>query len=495
MLKKIVFIVFCLIPFWLHAQYDAPVRIELETAKDQNDYHFLATDTSGLFIFYEGNNISTDTTSWVFIQYDTNFQKITHFVLPMPALTEFIASSKSEHFAYFLFQKRFPKKDPIHTLLLTIDLRKGSYNFREIYELDNNKLTKIYAIDNQIAICAREDKQDRLYFYDFFQNKYTEISNGLDYRVEFCEADTAHHRWLAGLNEVRSNNSGTIYTYYFDYQKNISNTRTLPSTKEITYNSARAVIINKDSILIMGTYNTIQDKYSYSLHSGVYTIIWNDSSLATPRFFSYSSLKSDEARTQHLNNKAQNANLNLQLLIAQPAQGDNQYSLITEVFYPEYNYNYNSYDSYGYGYGYYDFNNNYPTHTFAGYRFVNAYITTFDKDGNLLWDNFFPFSNTLTQSLRTHLQIHYLDHEALVLYPKNNHIVNTLLDRGKTIVKMSAFPIETSSNREIVEYNRNTAIEHWYNNNFLISGYQYLYNKGKRNQKKYVFFINKVQYW
>ena len=82
MIKKIVFYLLCSLPVWLSAQYDAPLRIELECAKDQNDYHFIAADTNGLFVIYEGNDLSPDTTTWVFVHYDTNFQKIAHFIIP-----------------------------------------------------------------------------------------------------------------------------------------------------------------------------------------------------------------------------------------------------------------------------------------------------------------------------------------------------------------------------------------------------------------------------
>ncbi len=487
MIKKIVFYLLCSLPVWLSAQYDAPLRIELECAKDQNDYHFIAADTNGLFVIYEGNDLSPDTTTWVFVHYDTNFQKIAHFIIPMPTLTEYISAAQSEHFVYFLFQKRFPKKEPVQTLLLTIDLKNFSYNLQRINNLTNPKLTKLWAMDNHIALIAEEEKQDHLYFYDFFQKNHQEITNGTDYRIEFCEPDTVHYSWLIGLKEGKLNQYSNMHIYKFDIQDNTIHHYLLPPTQDITYNSLRAIVINTDTTLLLGTYNNQQDKHSSQLHSGVFTVVWNDTLFSYPKFFSYTGLKSQTAQSKKNDVSA----LNLQLLIAPTAHGKGQYTFITEVFYPEYNYQSSYYDDFGYGFG----TNHYSGTTFAGYKFLNAYITTFDPSGNLLWDNFFPLSNNLTQSLRTHLSIHYLGQEALILYPRNNHIINTLLKNGETIIKLSAFPIETNSSRDVVEYNRHTQIQFWYGNNFIISGYQYLYTKGKRNDKRYVFFLNKVQYW
>lgn len=489
MIKKVLFYLLCLIPLWLSAQYDAPLRIELECAKDQNDYHFIAADTNGLFVVYEGNNLNADTSTWVFVHYDTNFKKIAHFIIHLPNLTEYISSAKSEHFVYFLFQKRFPKKEPVHTMLLTINLKNFSYNLQKINDLVNPKLTKLWAMDNHVAILAEEEKQEHLYLYDFFKKKHQEITDKTEYRIEFCEPDTINHCWLIALKEGKDNQSNNIHIYKFDIQGNAIQKYSLPSTQNVTYNSLRAIVINADTTLLLGTYNNLQDKNSSQLHSGAFTIVWNDTLFSYPKFYSYSGLKSKTTQSK----KADASALNLQLLIAPTARGNGQYSFITEVFYPEYNYQYNSYNDFGYG-GY-GINSPYSGPTFAGYRFLNAYITTFDRNGNLLWDNFFPLSSNITQSLETHLTIHYLDQEALILYPRNNHIINTLLENGETIIKLSAFPIETNSSRDVIEYNRHTEIQCWYGNNFIISGYQYLYTKGKRNDKRYVFFLNKVQYW
>ena len=57
------------------------------------------------------------------------------------------------------------------------------------------------------------------------------------------------------------------------------------------------------------------------------------------------------------------------------------------------------------------------------------------------------------------------------------------------------FSIETSQPRDMVDYNIDTHLTHWYDDNYLVSGYQYIVNKGKgAKAKRFVFFLNKIIY-
>ena len=88
---------------------------------------------------------------------------------------------------------------------------------------------------------------------------------------------------------------------------------------------------------------------------------------------------SEKDADKGVRNNEQSADL--QLLISDIIANDSCYSLITEVYYPEYSYNSSYYDNMS---SYYYSSSYAPTSTtFDGYRYVNAYVTCFDKDGNL----------------------------------------------------------------------------------------------------------------
>jgi hypothetical protein len=165
---------------------------------------------------------------------------------------------------------------------------------------------------------------------------------------------------------------------------------------------------------------------------------------------------------------------------------------LTELYYPEYTTTttYNNYDPYSY-YG------RTPTYTntFSGYRYVNAYITTFDTAGLLSWSYYFPFQNLITYRLMQRLSAHFLGEETLLYYPFNTYITATLLHHATTIEPLTTINLETNYPRDMVEYSRDARITHWYGDNFLCSGYQYIRNGTKGfKSKRYVFYLNKLRY-
>lgn len=492
MTKKILLIISTiLLSVQLMAQHDAPVRIELETLKDHQDFHYKAAGEHGAFVFYEAANQNQDSSEWVCLHYDTNLYKDYHFSVTLPAITSYAGSAITDKYLYVLLKKDFPKKDPVQTFLITIDLNTNLYKTDTITNFHNPFINSIYAIDNHIvAISSIANKQDSVFFYHCEDGDALSLGNIFPYKVQFCVADTFNHRWLFGLKEYKGNTDGEIFLCQYDYLNKKVEVRSFlsasPSKGDFLYNSARAVVLARDTTLIIGTFNTLQDRYSSNLHSGVYTILEHHFDLDSTRFYNYTNLKAAKAEE---NTRIQSNNLNLQLLVGNIAHNHGQYSFITEVYYPEYDYNYNTYHDYYGGY------TSIPQQTFAGYRFVNAYITTFDRNGKLLWDNYLPLNNIITQQPYKRVCVHYTGDDALIFYPKANRLYYTLINGYEVIEKTNNFSIETNLPRDIVDYNIDTRLEHWYKDNYIISGYQYIVNKSRGGKaKRFVFFLNKIQY-
>ncbi len=496
-MKRIAIISFAvciLVPCVLRAQYDGPIRIELEAAKDQNDYHFAAAAENGVFVFYEGNATSSDSSRWIFVHYDTNLVKDYHFIITTPALTEFLSYSKTDHYLYFLFQKRYPKKDPCATLLLTVDLKSNQFNISELRDVRNRNLAQMTATDGQLVLYAPDSKQDSIYFYHCATNELLSLSDIFAYKFEFCTPDTANHRWLIGLTQAKSEPSNDFFLYEYNYATQKARIQTFPnkadSKGDNIYNSARAVALNADTTLLMGTYNSLTDRYSSNFHSGIYTLLLHDWQFGEPRYYNYANLKSGKENSA----STKIPNLNLQLLVGGIAHNHDQFALITEAYYTEY---VSSYDYPGADYRYYPsvYGSMNETRYFNGYKYLNAYVTTVNRNGELIWDHYFPYSNTSFMKLRHLLKLQFEGENALLYYMRNNLIVNTLINGYEVLEKISSLPIETNSDNDGVEYSSDTQIEPWYGNNYIASGYQYVKNRAKAGKtKRYVFFLNKLIY-
>lgn len=475
-----------LLPGMMVAQSDAPLRVEFPAAKDQHDYNMAVADTMGLFVFYDAGSISADTNRWIFLYYDTNFVKINTSNIFLPPQTDYVSSSFCDGTLYLLMQKRSPKKSPPRTFIVAITPEKRTFEVSEIDGIQANDLTGIYAAEGQFLLLATGAKSDLVYFYQPSLHKLTTLSDIFSYTVEFCTADTAARRWLIGLHQISSVQDDLfLYEYNFGGGKGnlIRFPQQLPSGANVLCQTARAFPLNADTTLLLGTYNNISDRQSVNLHSGVYSVLFSHHQFDTLQTYNFTSLKSGRAAN------TPNANLNLQLQLGTSTCTSEQYSIISEVYYPDYSYTYNNH------YNDYNYYSSTPTTVFLGYQFVNAYITTFDPSGHLLWDHYFPLTSISNMQLGSVLRLSYIGEDALVYYMRNNRLTNTLINGYETLEKLTSMSIETLNTRDVVEYSYGIQIQRWYGDNFIVNGYHYLRNRDKAAKaKRYVFFINKLEY-
>ena len=475
-----------LLPEMLVAQSDAPLRVEFPAAKDQHDYNMAVADTMGLFVFYDAGSISVDTNRWICLHYDTNLVKINTSNIKFPPLTDFVASDYCDGILYLLLQKRMPKKSPPRTFIVAITPEKRTFEVSEIDGIQANDLSEIYATDGQLLLLATGSKSDLVYFYQPSTHKLTTLSDIFSYQVEFCTADTAARRWLIGLHQVTSAQDD-LFLYEYSWADGSANLtrfpQQLPDHTNVLCQTARAFPLNADTVLLLGTYNSLSDRHSVNLHSGVYSVLFSHHQFDTLQTYNFTSLKSGSAAN------TPNANLNLQLQLGASTCTSEQYSIVSEVYYPDYSYTYNNH------YNDYNYYSSAPTTVFLGYQFVNAYITTFDQTGHLLWDHYFPLTSISNMQLGPVVSLSYTEEDALIYYARNNRIFSTLINGYETLEKLTSMNIETMSTRDVVEYNQGTEMQRWYGDNFLVSGYQYLRNRDKATKaKRFVFFINKLEY-
>lgn len=475
-----------LLPGMLVAQSDAPLRVEFPAAKDQHDYNMAVADTMGLFVFYDAGSISADTNRWIFLYYDTNFVKINTSSIYIPPQTDYISSSYCEGTLYLLMQKRLPKKSKPRSFIVAITPEKRTFEVSEIDGIQANDLSGIYAADGQLLLLATGAKSDLVYFYQPSLHKLTTLSDIFSYTVEFCTADTAARRWLIGLHQS-SSVQDDLFLYEYSWADGSGNLirfpYQLPDGTQVLCQTARAFPLNADTALLLGTYNNLSDRQSVNLHSGVYSVLFTRHQFDTLQTYNFTSLKSGSAAN------TPNANLNLQLQLGTSSCTSEQYSIISEVYYPDYSYTYTNH------YSDYNYYSSAPTTVFLGYQFVNAYITTFDRSGHLLWDNYFPLTSISNMQLGPVLHLSYIGEDALIYLTRNNRLTSTLINGYETLEKLTSMSIETMNTRDMVEYSNKIGIQRWYGDNFIVSGYHYLKNRDKAAKaKRYVFFINKLEY-
>jgi hypothetical protein len=468
----------------LSAQADAPLRVELESAKDQQDYRLVPLSKHGALVFYQSAILSVDTMQWVFIHYDTNLVRNNLYKIKLPNLCQYLSADFSNDKLYLFLQKPAHKKDSLRNYLLEWNILTQDF---QLIELQNHKspyLTYIKVAGDHLFMIVNEQKEKSIIYYNF----KTHIKQTLQFTDDevisfesFCIDTTAKKTYCSMF--LKNKKSSRAELFVTDYSGSVLHRVVFPAHEGIVYNSAKIALAGKDSVLLVGGYSSIRDKKQGGCYSGIYTMPFSKNRFSNMKTHSFGALlaKDSAFNAKHLaeSNLAMSMHIN---------QSNGNVFAVTHLFYPEYQYNTTS--SYR-GFGYYGYDM--PTQTFMGYRFLNAYIQEFNAQGLLLNEWYLPLNNVLTHSLYNLVNLHQ-DQEGntLIYYVYKDEIISQFMNGQRVIAPQTAIPVALMQKTDILEYSSNITMRHWYDNNFLLSGYQYIKNSQRGKGKRYVFFLNKL---
>ena len=494
MVKGCIILLYTLLPLISNSQTENnnPIRLELESDKDWYDYSYLPIGQYGILVITREKLIHQDTALWNFTIYDTNLMKIKKFEVKL--LSNLLLTST--HFSgsgfYLLFQTSTTRKTTPRWFLIQENLQVTlpqnlSFNPLEIFP-ELNTVQQMSALGLRLFLFSSEEENNAICFYDVQTNKISHKELlGNSYTESFI-IDTSLQKLFITINNYnkpieRLNKGFLLFESSFSGQ-NGTYTK-FPEYDSYQFKSARMAKTDSASYIIIGSYNNATEKKPSNLHSGVYTLTYKNGIMGYPNFFNYTSLKTKDTKEQI---KAQSNAINLNLVIGDLYTNNQQYGFVTEVYYPEY-----STTNY-YAPGSYYVST--PVSTFEGYRFLNAYITTFDKEGNLLWDNYMPINDMLTQTLYAKVGL-YLDNQnnGYIYYPNNSTITSTLVNSYTVLEPLMTEKLGTAHAKDNIEASGHVRVERWFGSNFLVTGYQVVKNPlyGK-NGKRSIFFINRLQY-
>lgn len=488
------FFLLCLmfyLPVSAQEDENAPLRLELPSEKDWYEYSYLPLSTHGVVLINRGKLIHTDTAVWNFTFYDTNFVKKHTLQKPLLNNATLVTSHFSGSHFFLLFQSSSIRKTTrwfvIEGALTPTPEYKKDLKLSEIFP-NMQAIKSMSAVGHNLILFSSDKNENGYCFYDLDKESMTLKVDLKEQYTEFVITDTTHKRVFICNSATLKNQEGITFGFTlneFQYDGSNQKEYNFPQYKDYSYKSARLVKTDTASYLIIGTYSNESEKKNGNIHTGVYTVTYKNGIFGYPNFFNYTALKIKDSQALL---KAQGNNLNLQLVIGDIYSNHNQYGFVTEVFYPEYSTtNYYSPGSY---YA------STPVSTFDGYRFLNAYVTTFDKEGNLLWDNFMPINNMLTQSLYPKVGLHIDEKKnGYIYYLNGNAITSTLINNYTVIEPILTEKLVTLFPKDIVESNAQIKIERWYGDTYLVTGYQVIRNQARgKGGKRFVFFLNRLQY-
>lgn len=466
------------------------MRIEIELPRDATDYKVIPIGKNGAIAFYEGRGNHVDSSSWVFVHYDTNLQKKQNFIVKTPANLNYTVATHDQENIYIFLSEKFQKKTTLSSYFLALNFLSGESDFTLIDGFHDENINFIEKVENHFILISTSQKGYTIYKYGIEGQKMKTITLCKEpiRTIEFCEVDTFLRCISWGMVLELSSNNTVMHYVTTDYYGNIIEKVPFPRYSGFSYMTARMAVIDSAESLILGTYVRDDEKGKTMLPTGIYTMRIRNNIPQEPDFFSDRQIKSKDST--HTAKPAKNAQ-NLQVVVGNIQRVNGNYALVTEMFYPEY-----EYSSYSYGYDpFYSGRQTTPTANFLGYRFMNATITAFDSNGELAWNHYMPFKNVLTLNLFPRISTFNFEENTVIYYIFNASLSYTMVDNSEVIEPVTTKNMVLSNSGEAVEYSRNVQMTNWYDNYFLISGYHYLKGKTRSTKgKRYVFYMNKMEY-
>ncbi|NCC71959.1 MAG: hypothetical protein EOM06_01060 [Sphingobacteriia bacterium] len=486
-----------------------PVRIEIESNAEV--FQLIPCGETGVLVFYETiSQPDPQNNTWFFIFYNNRLEPV--WSREIPVITN------------ALYQGRFIQDENIFIAFQQINRKKtAEYNFQVIsLNASNADMISVntgvpdkaelirFTITGEKLIAGFNLNNDRA----FLLNK--DLISGEEIRTDFSDRPSFIkdvksipdlNRIMVSLNIYISRRESTTYLNTYDFSGNLVHSLPLtPSQPTEKLLNAQLHFLEGDNLYLLGSYNNLngktaraEDTYQSELSEGFFIakVSGNEQ-----KFLRTHSLASFENITQILNNqqlasagsilkkqakKGKEQSLNYDFLIHDLIVHNNEFILLADAYYPEYRQISSlSYDFYGRPMPYY-------YTIFDGYRYFNAFVVGFDKEGNLLWSNGMKIWDIQSMQLSRKTAFHIDGSDMVLFYNHNGQIVSKMFDGIRDVGGTENTKIATSFPGDLQIEASQGVVSHWYDNYFLASGYQTLQNSksGSKNRRT-IFYMNKI---
>jgi len=515
---------------------DKPLRVEIEAKLNSDNYVVIPFGAKGVLLFCQSNeNLDKSNNKWEFTLYNTDFKEVWTKEEAVLKDLEYKDFDYNSRYLYLLLEnsKSVSAKGSLQILKIDVDsatiktfnttnpLKSVVTNFKVINDvamLSGRTLPSVGASCTQSCfnftcipaitgfMIIRYKPFLFLYNMNYGTSKVITDPFKEQAYVEGLCVDDKDSVFVASIKNHIPRKTNAMYIDKFNTDgSKISSLKLVTKNDKRKLNTAKIVPVSATDKIILGTYNlnTAGNKANPAFagfseaSTGIYfSSVVNDEQQYIKfynfsKFTTFFSYLNEHQTTKMLKKekkkelKGDELSFNYRLLVHDIIKRDSNYIMIAEAYYPEYHTVMTT-----------SYVNGHPVtsyqYVFDGYRYTNAIVACFDKEGELLWDNSFEIMNILTFNLHERVKV-MLDGEDIILaYSSGGNIASKII-RGNEVVEGKQYTkIETKYDNDKVLADYNSDMEYWYGNYFISYGYQKIKNKTQDKSKRMVFYFNKM---
>ncbi len=492
------------------------VRIEVPTDIDAEAFKVEPIGEDGMLVFYASNEIDNENRrNWYFGLFNTTLKQQWLKFVPLTDNIEFITSRHINNEVFFLFKNMGRDRSGSgYYEIVTYDKRKEKFSKITGSIPEKAEYAGFDIIGNTacLALNLRKFATDLVFInLDNGNLNPVSIDEGTPGFIHSVYADRKNRRFYTVMKQNRDRRYVSEQLLCHDirgneiFNKKIENTEPLKYFDDYTFQQS----LDGD-LLIFGTYSIISGK-NLSLKeleedeedrsAGMFYLRFNGQQQKEIRYYDFMKFSnitraigpdnivktktSDDSLNDGRSTVAASFNLINPQVYINPS---GLYIFSVEVYQPYYKTETRmDYDFYGRPYPY-------TYNVFHGYDFYDVIVAGLDDDGNIVWSNDFPIYDMLTYSLSRKSMV-FSDKDIITLaYINEGKIITQTID-GPSDLDRSMVKIATDFSKDKVTEEENSHIIRWYDDYFLIYGYQQLRNRSLGDKAyRSVFYANKIAY-
>lgn len=497
------------------AQKLQPVRLEVPSDINVESFHVEILGKKGLLIFYESSEVTNENErKWFFGLFDTALKQQWLKFIPLEDKLEFIQARESDGKLFMLFRNTTRGRN-----------EEGSYEIVSYNMLSNafSKVTGTFPVKAEIAgfevignkgclaLNIRQQDTDLL-FIDLTTGDINPVNLFGDAESYILKlfADQKSNDFYIGMKMIKDNR------YMSDAIIKISPEGILELEYEIEVNEPLKSISNyvfipvkNDELKVFGTYDIITQRVSSfkeitdkdeAKSAGMFYLQFDQGKQSNLKFYDFLSFDNiygtlgDRTtaykKSPDKDGKAKEKKLSAFYYLYDPQVMylNSQYVFSVEVYKPYYT------TETRMDYDYYGRPVPYTYQVFGGYDFYDVIIVGLSETGDLIWNNDCAINDLRTRSL-DRVSVVFNDSEFVsIAYVNNGKILLQTIEGPVDIGKIET-EIETKLDRDRISDDEFNRIKHWYDDYFLIYGYEQIKNRTLEDQStRTAFYVNKIAY-
>lgn len=510
----LVFFFSVIIAYTVYGQDLMPVRLEVPSSIDVETFHVEPVDNRGLLIFYESNEVDeSNLRKWYFGLFNTKMKQEWLKFLPLPDKIEFLISKRNG--------------TRIHMLFKDINQGRSNTGYYEIvtYNMVNGEFSKVSGtLPDKVEIAGFEvvgniacmglnlrNEDTDLLFVNVNNGDINpvRIEDGVNSRIQSVYVNQNSKKFYVAVKALKDKRY--LYDEIFQYNIEgeyeavypIANPQTLKLLISFVF-----VETTENDLVVIGTYDMVTgkmpslddlDQNEDAKGAGLFFLSFENKvqkQLKFHDFVSFDNIYGSLGNRQMEISKPKGGDKSggkmmtafYHMLEPRVYKRDDQFVFSVEVYKPYYR------SETRMEYDYYGRPTPYTYNIFDGYKFYDVIVAGLSRSGELIWNNDFAIRELKSFSLNRNSLVFQDGNFISMAYVNDGKVIAQTIE-GPIDIGSSEISIETKLNKDKVTADESNNIVHWYDDFYLIYGYQKLNNRTLGDQStRTVFYANKIAY-